>query len=70
MSEGTKTIVDIGIGPLFNGTPGVTLVVSLSDGSSAVALLGVEQARDLIKQITLTINPPFPSADGLQLVQR
>ena len=64
-----KTIVNIGVGPLVSGQPGVTLVISLNDGTSAMALLGVAPARDLANQIFNTLNPRFSSSGGLQVLE-
>ena len=65
MTDRKTTVDNIGVGPLPDGQPGATLVISLSDGSVIPVFLGMTQARELAQQIFNTLNPRFPSGGGL-----
>ena len=66
MVNSTTTVSNLGIGPLPNGQPGVTILMTLSDGSSIPSL---EQARGMVQQIQATIKErpllPQPNIIGI-----
>ena len=60
MVETSVTVTDIGVGPLPNGTPGATLLITLSNGLAVPVFLAQEQALTLAQQVFNQVNPRFP----------